>query len=120
MSRVLMLAFEMPPHPDAVCHPATKDDVLFAIELLSSPGPERRHLAARLRRFLAMQAGITPWLRPGVPCRRTSGLYAIVPWRFAKWLTVVLPASDGLIERTNHRLKRWLANRASRVLNATR
>jgi hypothetical protein len=120
MPRLLFLAFETPPHPDAVCHPATEDDVLFALELLSSPATERRHLAIRLRRFLAMQADMAPWSRPGIPCRRTSGLYAIVPWRFAKWLSAVLPATDGLIERTTRRLQRWLAERTASVLNATK
>uniref|UniRef100_A0A7C2NXM5 Uncharacterized protein n=1 Tax=Schlesneria paludicola TaxID=360056 RepID=A0A7C2NXM5_9PLAN len=120
MPRLLLLAFESPPHPDAVCHPATEDDVRFAIELLSLSAPHRRQLAHRLRRYLATQADVAPWSRLGVPCRRRTGLYFIVPWRLAKWLAAVLPAADGLIERTTRRLERWLTQpAASPVINAT-
>lgn len=118
MPRILWLAFERPPHPDAVCHPATVDDVLFALELLEFPEDHRRRLAAQLRRYLAQQAGIAPWSRPAVPCRRLSGMYALVPWRFAQWLAAVLPATQGLLDRTHNRLKSWLeAQSPSTVLN---
>jgi hypothetical protein len=121
MPRLLWLAFERLPHPDAVCHPATDDDVRFVLELLATSATHRRRLAAQLRRYLAQQAHIAPWRRPGIPCRRESGLYVIVPWRLAKWLAAVLPASDGLIDRTSRRLTHWLTHRtAAPVLNATR
>ncbi|OYW24854.1 MAG: hypothetical protein B7Z55_00990 [Planctomycetales bacterium 12-60-4] len=110
MSRILWLAFEKPPHPDAVCHPATTEDVLFALELLESSDEHRQRLSGQLRRYLAQQSGLAPWSRPAVPCRRASGLYALVPWRFAQWLASVLPASQGLIDRTRTRLQSWLEN----------
>ncbi len=120
MPRILWLAFEKPPHPDAVCHPATVDDVLFALELLEFPEEHRCRLAEQLRRYLAQQTGIAPWSRPAVPCRRQSGMYALVPWRFAQWLSVVLPASQGLLERTKLRLEAWLKSQtASKVVNPT-
>jgi len=117
MPRVLWLAFERPPHPDAVCHPATADDVHLVLELFASPRPMRMRWSEQLRNYLSQQADIAPWSRPAVPCRRACGLYVLVPWRFAKWLSVVLPAADGLLERTAQRLQRWLAAGDARVLN---
>jgi len=118
MSRLLWLAFERPPHPAAVCHPATIEDVLFVLELLDAPEPRRQHLSAQLRRYLDQQRDIAPWSRPAVPCRRDSGLYALVPWRMAQWLSHVLPATPGLIERTRRRLELWLREASSaRVIN---
>ena len=108
MSRLLWLAFERPPHPDAVCHPATVDDVLFVLELLAATEPRRQRLSEQLQGYLAQQQDMAPWSRPAVPCRRESGLYALIPWRMAKWLSLVLPASAGMIERTRQRLERWL------------
>lgn len=108
MSRLLYLAFERPPHPDAVCYPATADDVLFVLEQFDREPIARIELARQLRRYLEQQEGLAPWQRPAVPCRRPAGLYALVPWRFAKWLSVVLPASEGRIEQTRRRLLRWL------------
>lgn len=120
MSRLLWLAFERPPHPDAVCHPATVEDVLFVLELLETPETRRRHLAVQLRGYLAQQRDLAPWSRPAVPCRRESGLYALVPWRMASWLSHVLPATPGLIDRTRLRLERWLqAGSSARVVNPT-
>ncbi|MBI1346175.1 hypothetical protein GC163_07780 [bacterium] len=113
MSRLLWLAFERPPHPDAVCHPATMDDVLLILEWLESAESRRVHLSEQLRGYLAQQHDITPWSRPAVPCRRESGLYALVPWRMAKWLSHVLPASPGVIERTRRQLERWLQTTSS-------
>ncbi len=120
MPRILWLAFERPPHVDAVCHPATAEDVHLVLELLTQPTTGRAELASKLRRMLDGQRSISPWSRPTIPCRRSNGLYVLISWRLAKWLSVVLPASDGLIERTERRLRRWLEHGTTRpVLNAT-
>lgn len=108
MHRILWLTFEKPPHPDAVRHPATAEDVLFALELLTAPVQYRQRLAEQLRGYLDLQAGLAPWARPAIPCRRMSGWYSLVPWRFAKWLSVVLPATPGALERTQQQLQTWL------------
>lgn len=108
MSRLLWLAFEKPPHPDAVCHPATAEDVLLVLEKLEAVADQRRQLGQQLHGYLAQQADLPPWQRPAIPCRRESGLYALIPWRLAKWLSVVLPAETGVIERTTQRLQAWL------------
>ena len=118
MPRLLWLAFEQPPHPNAVCHPATADEVQLVLELFASPHVQRQRWSEQLRNYLAQQADIAPWSRPAVPCRRASGLYVLVPWRFAKWLSAVLPAADGLLERTSGRLRNWLERGdATRVVN---
>lgn len=120
MSAVLWLAFERPPHPQAVCHPATGDEVRIVLELFAHPAERRRHLAESLARMVQAQARIAPWQRPCVPCRRTSGLYVLIPWRLAQWLAAVLGATDGLIERTQRRLEAWLARRGTgSVVQAT-
>lgn len=118
MSRILWLAFEKPPHRDAVCHPATVDDVLFVLELLETPREHRERLSQQLQRYLASQAALDPWSRPAVPCRRPSGLYSLVPWRLAKWLSVVLPATPSVHERTRNRLEAWLQTSNALVVNA--
>jgi hypothetical protein len=119
MPRLLWLAFERPPHPDAVCHPATADEVQLVLEFLAGSVTQRRQRAEQLRNYLAQQAALPPWSRPAVPCRRATGLYVLVPWRLAKWLATVLPATDGLLERTRGRLQRWLQTGDARVVNAT-
>jgi hypothetical protein len=120
MARILWLAFERPPHVDAVCYAATVEDVHLVLELLALPGAMRSDIAAKLKRMLAGQTTQDPWTRPSIPCRRSNGLYVLLSWRLAKWLSVVLAASDGLIERTEQRLRRWLDRGTTKpVLNAT-
>lgn len=120
MARILWLAFERPPHVDAVCHPASVADVHLVLEMLAFPTAVRADIAAKLKRMLAVQATQAPWSRPSIPCRRSNGLYVLISWRLAKWLSVVLPASDGLIERTEQRLRHWLDHGTTKpVVNAT-
>lgn len=120
MARILWLAFERPPHEDAVCYPATTADVHLVLELLALPETLRSDITAKLKRMLAAQSSQDPWTRPSIPCRRSNGLYVLVSWRLAKWLSAVLPASEGLIERTEQRLRRWLEHGMTKpVLNAT-
>ena len=114
--RLLWLVYERPPHPDAVSYPAEEDDVRLAIELLESPYVRRRHVAEQLRNFLAAQSRRSPLDRQRVPCRRASGWYHLVPWRFAKWLAAVLPAPDSIAAATARRLHDWLAQGDSAVI----
>jgi hypothetical protein len=114
--RILWLAFERPPHPDAVCHPATVGDVLFVLEWLEATELERQRRSGELRRSLAQQAGLAPWERPAIPCRRESGVYTLVPWRLAHWLSRILPATPGVLERTRRRLEDWLGTTAERAI----
>lgn len=109
---VLWLVYEKPPHVDAVTHPATAGDVLLVLDLLEEPEARRCHLADQLRRYLAQQEGLEPWSRPSVPCRRASGLYALVPWRLAKWLACVLRAEPARLETLIQRLEGWLGESA--------
>lgn len=117
MGRLLWLAFERHPHPDAVCHPATVDDVLLVLELLETSESHRQRLASQLRRYVAQQADIDIWQRPAIPCRRESGLYALVPWRLAQWLACVLPATPSALDRTRGRLQSWLQERDEAVVH---
>jgi hypothetical protein len=120
MPRVLWLAFERPPHIDAVCYPAMTEDVHLVLELLALPEVIRTDIADKLKRMLAGQVTRDPWSRPAIPCRRSNGLYVLISWRLAKWLSVVLPASSGLTERTAQRLRRWLDHGTTKpVMSAT-
>lgn len=120
MARILWLAFERPPHADAVCYPASMADVHLVLELLAFAPEVRTEIAAKLKRMLAVQVTQDPWSRPAIPCRRSNGLYVLLSWRLAKWLSAVLPATDSLIERTEQRLRRWLEQgRTKPVLNVT-
>lgn len=116
MTTRLWLVYERPPHPDAVCYSASLHDVMFVLELLDTAPDHRQRLSAQLRRYLAQQADIAPALRPAIPCRRESGLYALVPWRFAQWLAAVLPVTPSALERTRQRLQQWLAHQAAAVV----
>ncbi len=117
MARLLWLAFEQPPHPDAVCHPATVDDVLFVLELLESTVEHRTRVTSQLRKYLEQQRDCEPWSRPSVPCRRESGMYSLIPWRLALWLASILPATASVIDRTRGRLERWLQDGHEKVMN---
>ena len=109
MPRLLWLVYERPPHPEAVSYPAGEDDARLAIALLEAPYTRRLHLAEQFRNFLAVQTRRAPFDRKAVPCRWTSGLYRLVPWRLAKWLSAVLPAGDSVAAATAARLRAWLA-----------
>lgn len=115
--RLLWLGFERPPHPDAVCHAATTADVEFVLEWLDQSEDDRVRMAQQLRKFVEQQSAIAPWQRPNVPCRRPAGLYVLIPWRFAKWLACILPATPAAIDRTRHRLEAWLQHNAGTVVN---
>lgn len=105
--RLLWLSYERSPHPDAICHPATIDDAEFVIALLRRPYSERIRLTEQLARFLSTQERLTPTERLPIACRTPSGLYRSVPWRLAKWLRHVLPATESVIKDTIARVEWW-------------
>ncbi len=108
MSRILWLAYERLPHPDAVSYPAGEDDVHLVLELLARPYADRQRISEQLRRYQTEQDTLPTFCRQSIPCRRNSGLYHLVPWRLAKWLSAVLRAEDPVIERTQTRIRNWL------------
>src|SRR5262245_7736848 len=106
--RLLHLAYERPPHRDAVHHAATEDDARLVLHLLASAYPDRLALATTLRNRLNAERS-----RPAIRCRpipveANDGLYRAISWRLAQWLACVLPASDSTIDRTRARIARWL------------
>lgn len=110
MSRILWLAYERVPHPDAVSFPAGEDDAHFVVELLSKPYRDRLQVAEQLRGFLKQQHKLPVFDRQRIPCRRESQLFHLIPWRLAKWLSIVLTANDAAITRTIVRIRHWLQN----------
>ncbi len=108
MPRILWLAYERLPHPDAVSYPAGEDDVRLVLELLARPYPDRQQISEQLRHFQSEQDALPMFCRRSIPCRRESGLYHLIPWRLAKWLSAVLRAEDRVIERTQTRIHNWL------------
>jgi hypothetical protein len=115
--RLLWLGFERPPHPDAVCHAATSADVDFVLEWLEQPESARQRIAQQLRRYVDDQSHLCLWQRPSIPCRRPAGLYVLLPWRLAKWLSCILPATPTAIDRTRRRLEAWLQHNTGNVVN---
>ncbi|MBX3437581.1 MAG: hypothetical protein KF861_08835 [Planctomycetaceae bacterium] len=109
--RLLWLTFEHPPHPDAVSHPASDEELEFVLALLRRPIAERTRLAGQLINFLAEQNRRPALDRQSVACRTPAGLYRCVPWRLAKWLRHVLPAPQSVIERTTARIEHWRQQR---------
>jgi hypothetical protein len=105
--RLLWLTYERPPHPDAVCHPATEEETDFVLALLRRPYRERMHLTGQLIRFLAEEVRRAPVLRRALACRTPGGLYHCVSWRLAKWLRHALPATESAVDDTIARIERW-------------
>ncbi len=105
--RLLWLTYERSPHPDAICHPATEEDAEFVLTLLRRPYCERMRLTEQLACFLGKQKRDSATDRTSVACRTPSGLYRSVPWRLAKWLRHVLPATDSVLEDTIARIEQW-------------
>ena len=106
--RICWLAFERIPHPDAVRCPVDEDAARLVLELLAKPHRERARIAEQLRNYLRVENTLGPLDRRSIPCRTDSGLYRLIEWRLAKWLSHVLPAGDGVIEQTRRRLVGWL------------
>ncbi|MCA9074677.1 MAG: hypothetical protein KDA93_06570 [Planctomycetaceae bacterium] len=105
--RLLWLTYERTPHPDAICYPATDDDAEFVLALLKRPYPERIRLTEQLARYLTQQKRVAATERTAVACRTPGGLYRSVPWRLAKWLRHVLPATDSVLEDTRVHIEQW-------------
>ena len=106
--RSLWLAFERLPHPDAVSYSASEDDVRQALDLLRKPERERVAMAGQLANYLRDVGRQPAWERPAIPVRTQSGLFRLVSWRFAKWLSKACLCSSGAIERTVRQLEQWL------------
>lgn len=113
--RLLWLTYERSPHPDAICHPATDDDAELVIALLRRPYRERIRLTEQLAHFLSQEARRPAPDRTSVACRTPGGLYHPVPWRLAKWLRHVLPATESVIENTITRIERWRRQSSSEI-----
>jgi hypothetical protein len=116
MSRILWLVYERVPHPDAVSYAATKEDAMLVLELLAHPYMKRLHLAEQIENYLHEQNRLGIFERKTIPCRRASGLYQLLPWRLAKWLSKVLPAGDSVIENTETRIRSWLREQENSCL----
>ena len=110
MQRTLWLKFERPPHPDAVVHPASEEELRLVVALLELPVRERNHLSGLLRNWLKRCGRQSPFDRPGVAVRFGAGLYQPIPWRLAKWLASVLPISESGAIAIRRRIQHWLEN----------
>jgi hypothetical protein len=120
MSRRLWLVYERIGHPDAVSYPATEEDARLVAELIAHPYAKRLHIAEQLRNFLKRQERLGLPDRQRVPYRRASGLYHLVPWRLAKWLSLVLAADDAVAGKTRQRIEAWIDSKGEpQILNPT-
>jgi hypothetical protein len=107
----LWLVYERPPHPDAVSYPAREEDLQLVLEMLSATRWRRMQIAEQLGNYLREQRIRSPFQRLGVPLRRESGLYQIIPWRFAQWMSRVLTGPDALLERVRGQIEAWQQKR---------
>jgi hypothetical protein len=115
MPRIIWLNYEKSPHPEAVSHPANEDDARIVLELLGRPPAERLRIAERFRDFVKRQKTLPLFCRETIPCRRQTGLYYLIPWRLAKWLSHVLRTTNPILQRTMSRLQVWLDVRSRSV-----
>lgn len=106
--RYLWLAFERLPHPDAVSYPASEEDVRQALYLLRKPERERVAMAGQLANYLREVSRKPAWERAAIPVRTHTGLFRLISWRFAKWLSKACACSPGSVERTIRQLEHWL------------
>jgi hypothetical protein len=111
MPRIIWLAYERLPHPDAVSYPAGEEDARLVLELCERPSVERARIAEQLGNFLKQQNTLPIFCREAIPCRRNSGLYHLIPWRLAKWLSHILPASESVMDKTGAQINQWLEHR---------
>ena len=81
---------------------------MLVLELLAHPYAKRLQWAEQFKNYLNEQDRLGIFERKTIPCRRASGLYQLISWRLAKWLSKVLPAGDSVIENTKTRIRTWL------------
>lgn len=117
MPLVLWLAYERPPHPDAVRAAAREADLHLVLQLLSLTCAERSRYAVQLANYLRSRNRRSAFSEESLTCRLPDGVCHFINWRLAKWLSHVLPAADAVIERTATQIRTWLRhNREQRLL----
>lgn len=109
MERFLWLAFERPPHPDAVVAAVGERELPLVIDLLRQPYAHRLWYAGRFRNALKRRPP-GDFESAGVICRSPDGVCHVVGPRLAKWLSRVLPADAPVADHTARRLETWLQN----------
>ncbi len=107
-SPLLWLAFEKPPHANAVVAGVRVADAEFLQKLLTLPRRRRVDYAVQFRNFLSAQTRRSAFAIETVTCRLPDGECHFIDWRLAKWLSHVLPADDSVIARTAKRIHHWL------------
>lgn len=110
--RILWLVYERSPHPDAVSFAAGEEDARVVLELFARPRGQRVQIVEQLGNSLQRQHELPLFCREAIPCRRESGLYHLIPWRLAKWLSKALLARESVLETTARRLRNWLDHSA--------
>ena len=111
MPRILWLVYEHLPHPEAVSYPAGEEDTRLVLEPFATGPAERVRIAEHLANFLKQQNLLPLFCRQTIPCRRESGLYHLIPWRLAKWLSHILPAPESVMDKTGAQINQWLEHR---------
>ena len=110
--RILWLTYQRLPHPDVVVCPGDEQDVRLVLSLLSYPIARRNQIANRLKQIVAHLQSIPVIDRPSIPARTTSGLYRLMNWRLAFWLSHALAFEGSLLEDTRQLIEQWLAEGA--------
>jgi hypothetical protein len=107
-SRILWLTYERLPHPEAVIHPAEEREVRLVLTLMEYPLARRAQLVERLKNIFQKILQMPVFDRPNIPARTENGLYFPVNWRFALWLSRVLPFDGSRKEQLVSALQQWL------------
>jgi hypothetical protein len=95
---------------NAVCYLADREEADLVLDLLAQPRNHRLCYAAQLARFVSEQERRPVWQRQCVPFRRSGGVFRLMPWRLAKWLSYALAAPDPWRERTSWQIRTWLSD----------
>ena len=108
-SRLLWLAHERFPHPEAVSCPAEEHQVRMIISRLNDSHERRMGILQRLKSILEKIEQLPPIARPSIPARMPNGLYEPISWRLALWLSRALDVQEASQrEALRNSLKQWL------------
>ena len=108
--RTLILSFGRVADGNAVCYAADGAEAELVHDLLDQPRNDRLRYAAQLANFVGEQERLPLAKRQSIAFRKGGGVFRLMPWRLAKWLSLALAAHDSWRERTRAQIRVWLGD----------
>ena len=108
--RSLILSFGRVADGNAVSYVADGSEAELVLDLLDQPRNDRLRYATQLANFVREQERLPLMKRQSVAFRKGGGVFRLMPWRLAKWLSLALAAHDLWRERTRAQIRAWLGD----------